>query len=144
MASTIQKAAVWGAGVTGSGVAALLSSVGMSVKLLDVVPNELSEEEKSLGLTTDSPAFRNKFAKAGLDRILNPKSGMLYSKEHGALITIGNMTDNMDMITDCDWIIEAVFEKLEIKRQVMAQVAARRKPGSVVSTNISPAISLIF
>jgi len=137
MKRTVQKVAVLGAGVMGSGVAALLASAGMRVVLLDIVPNELTGQEQSLGITTASPEFRNKYAKAGLDRILNPKSGMLYSQEHGALISIGNMSDNMDMISDCDWIIEAVFENLDVKKQVMNQIAACRKQGSIISTNTS-------
>jgi len=137
MARAIQKVAVLGAGTMGSGVAALLAGVGMRVVLLDVVPGELSNDEKKLGMSADNPAFRNKYAKAGLDRILNPKLGMLYSKEQGALISIGNMTDNMDMISDADWIIEAVLENLDVKKRVMKQVADHRKPGSIVSTNTS-------
>lgn len=133
----VQKVAILGAGVMGSGIAGFLAGVGMRVVLLDVVPGELNEEDKGRGLTKDSPQFRNKLANAALDRILNPKTGMLYRKESANLITIGNMTDNMDMISDCDWIIEVVVERLDVKKQVMKQVEKNRKPGSIVSTNTS-------
>ncbi|AGA68256.1 3-hydroxyacyl-CoA dehydrogenase [Desulfitobacterium dichloroeliminans LMG P-21439] len=137
MSYYVQKAAVLGAGVMGSGIAGLLASVGIRVVLLDVVPNELTEEEKGKGLTKESPQFRNKFAIAALERILNPKTMMLYKKESAALINTGNMTDNMDMISDCDWIIEVVVERLDIKKQVMKEVEKHRRPGSIVSTNTS-------
>lgn len=137
MVRAINKAAVLGAGVMGSGIAALLAGVGVEVKLLDVVPKELDENEKKKGLTTESAAFRNRFAQAGLDRISNPKAGILFHKDQARLISIGNMSDNMDMLADCDWIIEVVVENLSVKKQLMANVAKYRKPGCIVSTNTS-------
>lgn len=138
MVNSIQKVAILGAGVMGCGIAGLLASVGMRVILLDVVPSvEPDQKEQALGLTKDSPMFRNKFAKAGLDRITNPKTAMLYSMDKANLISIGNMTDNMDMISDCDWILEVVVERLDVKKQVMENVDKFRKPGSIVSTNTS-------
>lgn len=137
MVRAINKAAVLGAGVMGSGIAALLVGVGVEVKLLDVVPQELNEDEKKKGLTTESTEFRNRFAQAGLDRIANPKAGILFHKDQARLIKIGNMSDNMDMLADCDWIIEVVVENLTVKKQVMANVAKYRKPGCIVSTNTS-------
>jgi len=133
----LQNVAVLGAGVMGSGIVGLLASVGLRVVLLDVVPGELDEEDKARGLTKDSPQFRNKLSNAALDRILNPKTGMLYKKENANLITIGNMTDNMDMISDCDWIIEVVVERLDVKKQVMNQVEKYRRPGCIISSNTS-------
>ena len=137
MVRAINKAAVLGAGVMGSGIAALLAGVGVEVKLLDVIPKELDENEKKKGLTTESTEFRNRIAQAGLDRILNPKSGILFHKDQARLISIGNMSDNMDMLADCDWILEVVVENLSVKKQLMANVAKYRKPGCVVSTNTS-------
>lgn len=137
MVRAINKAAVLGAGVMGSGIAALLAGVGLEVKLLDVIPKELDENEKKKGLTTESTEFRNRFAQAGLDRISNPKSGILFHKDQAKLISIGNMSDNMDMLADCDWIIEVVVENFAVKKQLMANVAKYRKPGCIVSTNTS-------
>jgi len=137
MAYNVQKAAILGSGVMGSGIAGLLASVGIRVVLLDVVPNTLTEEEKVKGITKESPEFRNKLANAALERITNPKTMMLYKKENAALIKTGNLTDNMDLLTDCDWIIEVVVENLDIKKQVMQEVAKYRRPGSIVSTNTS-------
>lgn len=137
MSRTIQKAAVLGAGVMGSGIAALLAGAGIRVTLLDIVPGELSSKEREAGLNEQSPAFRNRLAKAGLDKIQNPKSRMLYHESQAKLITTGNMADHMGMLSDCDWIIEVVPERLDIKLDVMRQIQAHRKPGSVVSTNTS-------
>ena len=92
MVRAINKAAVLGAGVMGSGIAALLAGVGVEVKLLDVIPKELDENEKKKGLTTESTEFRNRFAQAGLDRISNPKAGILFHKDQARLISIGNMS----------------------------------------------------
>jgi len=137
MVRAINKAAVLGAGVMGSGIAALLAGVGVEVKLLDVIPKELDENEKKKGLTTESTEFRNRIAQAGLDRISNPKAGILFHKDQARLINIGNMSDNMDLLADCDWIIEVVVENLSVKKQLMANVAKYRKPGCIVSTNTS-------
>lgn len=137
MSKVIHRAAVLGAGVMGSGIAALLAAAGVQVTLLDVVPKQLDEKEIAKGLTEASPAFRNRLSQAGYDRIKNLRTGMLYEKSQLANITVGNMTDDMDSLAECDWIIEVVLERLDIKRSVMQQVAAHRKPGSIVSSNTS-------
>ena len=69
MATEIQRAAVLGAGVMGSGIAAHLANAGIPVLLLDIVPPELSEEDEKKGLSKDDPRFRNKFSAAGLQGI---------------------------------------------------------------------------
>jgi len=137
MINAVSKVAVLGSGTMGSGIAGLLAGAGMSVVLLDIVPPVLDDEDKKRGLTETSFAFRNKYVQAGLDRILHPKSGQLYVREHGERIRIGNFTDNMDMISDCDWIIESVKEQIDIKKDIMKQIAKHRKPGSIISTNTS-------
>ncbi len=137
MVRAISKAAVIGAGVMGSGIAALLAGVGIEVKLLDVIPRELDENETEKNLTTEILAYRNQYAQAGLDRILNPKTGLLFHRDQARLITIGNMSDNMDMLMDCDWIIEVVVEELNVKKQLMKSIAQYRKAGCIVSTNTS-------
>lgn len=133
----INYAAVLGAGVMGSGIAGVLAAAGVHVLLLDIVPKELTDKEKAQGLTEQSYEFRNRFSLAGLKNIKNPRSGMLFSKEQADLIEVGNMTDDMDKLAKCDWIVEVVVERLDVKQSVMAQIAAHRKPGSIVSTNTS-------
>ncbi|WKY47533.1 3-hydroxyacyl-CoA dehydrogenase/enoyl-CoA hydratase family protein [Eubacteriaceae bacterium ES3] len=137
MNRVINRAAVIGAGVMGSGIAALLAGAGMQVALLDIVPRELNEKEIKKGVTEESPIFRNRLSQAGFDNIKNPKSGMLFSKEHLNNIKVGNLTDNLDMLSECDWIIEVVMEKLEIKKTVMKMIHEHQKEGSIVSSNTS-------
>ena len=132
----INYAAVLGAGVMGSGIAGVLAAAGIHVLLLDIAPKERTNKEKAQGLTEQSYEFRNRFALAGLKNIKNPRSGMLFSREQADLIEVGNMTDDMDKLAKCDWIIEAVVEQLNVKQSVMTQIASH-KPGSIVSTNTS-------
>jgi 3-hydroxyacyl-CoA dehydrogenase len=90
MGTDIQRAAVLGAGVMGSGIAAHLANAGIPVMLLDIVPPELTEEEEKKGLTKDDPRFRNKFSIAGLEGIKKSKPAALYSKRFLPLIEIGS------------------------------------------------------
>jgi len=137
MGIEIRKAAVLGAGVMGSGIAAHLANAGIPVLLLDIVPPELTAEDEKMGLTRDDPRFRNKFAAAGLEGIKKSKPAALYSKRFLPLIEIGNFEDDWDRLADCDWIVEVVVERLDIKQQVFARVDEIRKPGSIISSNTS-------
>jgi len=137
MSREIRKVAVLGAGVMGSGIAAHLANAGISVVMLDIVPPKLSEEDEKNGLTADNPKFRNKFALAGLQTIKKSKPALLYSKRFLPLIEIGNFDDDWDRLSECDWIIEVVVERLDIKQQVFARVEEVRKPGAIVSSNTS-------
>jgi 3-hydroxyacyl-CoA dehydrogenase len=137
MGTEIRKAAVLGAGVMGSGIAAHLANAGIPVLLLDIVPPELTAQDEKKGLTTDDPRFRNKFSAAGLEGIKKSKPAALYSKRFLPLIEIGNFEDDWDKLADCDWIVEVVVERLDIKQQVFARVDEIRKPGSIISSNTS-------
>jgi len=137
MQRKIRKAAVLGSGVMGAGIAAHLANVGISVDLLDIVPGELTEEEKKKGLTLADAAVRNRLAQAAKERILKEKPAPLYDNQYLERITVGNLEDHLSRLADADWIIEAVVEKLEVKRDVLALVEQYRKPGSIVSSNTS-------
>ncbi|MDR3304442.1 MAG: enoyl-CoA hydratase/isomerase family protein [Clostridiales Family XIII bacterium] len=137
MVNDIQKVAVLGAGVMGSTIAGLIVGSGARALLLDIVPKELDEDDKAKGLTEESPAFRNKLALAGIERLQDKKTGMLFSKTQLPLIEAGNFEDDMARLAECDWIVEVVMERLDIKRSVMDRVAKYRKKGSIVSTNTS-------
>jgi len=137
MGTEIRKAAVLGAGVMGSGIAAHLANAGIPVLLLDIVPPELTAEDEKKGLTRDDPRFRNKFSAAGLEGIKKSKPAALYSKRFLPLIEIGNFEDDWDKLADCDWIVEVVVERLDIKQQIFGRVDEVRKPGSIVSSNTS-------
>jgi len=137
MGTDIQRAAVLGAGVMGSGIAAHLANAGIPVVLLDIVPPELTEEDEKKGLTKDDPRFRNKFSTAGLEGIKKSKPAALYSKRFLPLIEIGNFEDDWDRLAECDWIVEVIIERLDIKQKIFARVDEVRKPGSIISSNTS-------
>ncbi|SDM96325.1 3-hydroxyacyl-CoA dehydrogenase [Fictibacillus solisalsi] len=137
MAITIQKAAVLGSGVMGAGIAAHLANVGIPTLLLDMVPRELSDAEKSKGLTEESPQYRNRLTLQAKERMLKQKPAPLAVKENLDLISVGNFTDDLSKLNDVDWIIEVVVERLDVKRQIFEQVEQFRKKGSIISSNTS-------
>jgi 3-hydroxyacyl-CoA dehydrogenase len=137
MRREIRRAAVLGAGVMGSGIAAHLANAGIPVVLLDIVPPEFTEGDEKKGLKPTDAAFRNKFALAGLEGIKKAKPSALYSKRFLPLIEVGNFEDDWDKLADCDWIVEVVVERLDIKQQVFGRVDEIRKPGSIISSNTS-------
>ncbi len=131
MSRKIRKAAVIGSGVMGGGIAAILASAGIKTLLLDIVPFDLTDEEKK------DPAARNRIVKAGMDTILMSKPALLMQKRDAALISIGNMEDDFDKLADCDWIVEVVVENLKIKQNLFKRIEPVRKTGSIVSSNTS-------
>jgi len=137
MGREIRRAAVLGAGVMGSGIAAHLANAGIPVLMLDIVPPKLTDDDKKKGLTETDPRFRNKFALTGLQGIKKSKPALLYSKRFLPLIETGNFEDDWDKLADCDWIVEVVLERLDIKQQVFAKLEEVRKPGAIVSSNTS-------
>ncbi|WP_026677838.1 3-hydroxyacyl-CoA dehydrogenase/enoyl-CoA hydratase family protein [Fictibacillus gelatini] len=137
MANSIEKVAVLGSGVMGSGIAAHLANSGIPTLLLDMVPAELTEAEKAKGLTKDDPRFRNKLTLEAKQRLLKQKPAPLAVKENLDLISVGNFTDDMKKLADVDWIIEVVVERLDIKKKIFEQVDQHRRKGSIVSSNTS-------
>lgn len=137
MSYKIQKAAVLGSGVMGSGIAAHLANIGIPTLLLDIVPKETTKEEQAKGLTLEHPAVRNRFAAASIQKLQKQKPAPLTSKKSLALITAGNLEDNLEKLGDVDWIIEVVVENLEIKKNLFARVDEARKPGTIISSNTS-------
>ncbi|PLR92592.1 3-hydroxyacyl-CoA dehydrogenase/enoyl-CoA hydratase family protein [Bacillus sp. T33-2] len=137
MIRQIQKAAVLGSGVMGSGIAAHLANIGIPTLLLDIVPRELTEDEKSKGLTLEDKQVRNRISAGALQKLLKQKPAPLTSKKNLALIEAGNFEDDMERLKDVDWIIEVVVENLDIKKRVFENVDKHRKQGSIVSSNTS-------
>ncbi|KOA18615.1 putative 3-hydroxyacyl-CoA dehydrogenase [Clostridium homopropionicum DSM 5847] len=133
----MKKVCVLGAGTMGAGIAAHIVGAGIPVCLLDIAPKKLTEKEKAKGLTLDSFGVRNRFAIAGKERVTDPKNKSIYDKTLGDMIEVGNFADNMDMLTECDWIIEVIVEDLEVKKNFMKQINEYRKKGSIVSSNTS-------
>ena len=137
MEKKIKKAGVIGAGVMGATIAAQLANVGIETFLLDIVPPELTEDEKKKGLTKESKAFRDKFGQNGLNIALKSKPASFYVPENAKLITIGNLEDNLEWLSDVDWIIEVVVERLDIKKSVFEKIETVLKPGTIITSNTS-------
>ncbi len=137
MKQKIKKAAVLGAGVMGSTIAAHLANVGIPSFLLDIVPPELTEAEKKKGLTFQSPEVRNRFAISGKKRAQELSPAAFYLKDDAELLTIGNFEDHLSWVSQADWIIEVVLEDLNIKRELFKKLIPFLKEGTVVSSNTS-------
>jgi len=134
---TVKKAAVLGAGTMGSQIAAHLANARIPTLLLDIAPRELTADEQAKGLTLESPGVRNRIARGGLEAAKKAKPAAFFTSDLSSLITIGNFDDDLPKLKDCDLIIEAVVENLEIKRSLYERVEQYRRPGSVLASNTS-------
>lgn len=137
MNRTIRKVTVLGSGIMGSGIACHFANIGVEVLLLDIAPKELTDAEQKKGLTLDSPAVKNRIVKNSFDAAIKSSPGPLYHRKFASRITLGNFTDDLPKIADCDWIIEVVVENLEIKKKVFEQVEQHRTPGTLITSNTS-------
>ena len=133
----IRKVAVLGSGVMGSAIACHFANVGCEVLLLDMVPRELSDKQKSKGLTLENKKGRNSLCDGHLAACLKSKPSPIYKKEFAQRITTGNFDDNFQEINTCDWVIEVVVERLDIKKIIFEKVDTYRKPGTLVTSNTS-------
>ena len=131
MTKRIKKAAVIGSGVMGSGIACHLANAGLQVLMLDIVPFDLPESQKSVR------SARNRIADTALANALKSRPAPLYDKRFVSRITTGNFDDDMPAIADCDWIIEVVVERLDIKQQIFEKIDRFRSAGSLVTSNTS-------
>ena len=127
----IRKVAVLGSGVMGSGIALHFANIGVEVLLLDIVPFDLKEEEKS------NPKLRNRIVNDAFAFALKSKPAQAYNAESAKRVTLGNFDDDMSKIKDVDWVIEVVIERLDIKQQVFEKVEKYIKPGTLVTSNTS-------
>jgi len=137
MNGVIKKCGVLGAGVMGATIAAQLANVGLETVLLDIVPPTFTDEDKKKGLTEESKAFRNKLALRGLDIALKSKPASFYVPEAAKSITVGNVEDDLELLRDVDWIIEAVLERIEVKKQVFGNLENVLSSGTIVTSNTS-------
>src|ERR1051325_12074464 len=137
MSYTIKRVVVIGSGTMGGGIAAHAANAGLRVCLLDVAPKELTPEEEKKGLKLESPQVRNRVVNASLERLKKSKPAAFFTPEAAELVTVGNLEDNFEWVGEGDWIVEAVVEQLEAKRELMARIDRVRKPGSIVSSNTS-------
>ena len=120
---TIKKACVIGAGVMGSGIAAQIANAGVPVLLLDIVPKDASD--------------RGAIAKGAIDKLLKADPAPLMSKAAARLITPGNTEDDLGQLTDVDWIVEAIIERVDLKQDLYKRLEGKRKAGSILSSNTS-------
>jgi len=133
----IRKVAVLGSGIMGSRIACHFANAGVEVLLLDIVPRELNEQEKSRGLTLDHQMVRNRIVNDSLTAALKSNPSPIYDKAFASRITTGNFDDDFQKIKDYDWVIEVVVERLDIKQKIFDKVDEHRRKGSLVSSNTS-------
>ena len=133
----IKKVAVLGSGVMGSRIACLFAGIGVPTLLLDIAPTELTATESAKKMTLDQPAVRNRIVNEALASAIKSNPSPLYTKDVATRITTGNFTDNMKDIAGCDWVIEVVVERLDVKQQVFAEVEKYRRPGTLITSNTS-------
>ena len=124
----IKKVAVLGSGVMGSRIACHFANIGLQVLLLDIVPKDAPAADKKA---------RNKIVNDALDFALKSNPSPIYLKSFAKRITTGNFDDDMAKIADCDWVIEVVVERLDIKQKVFETVEKYRKPGTLITSNTS-------
>lgn len=132
MSFRIRKAAVLGAGVMGSGIAAHLANAGIPVILLDIVPPNPAAGEK-----TDTRAFRNKFAISALQNLRKQKPAPLMTERALSLIEIGNFDDDLKRVGECDWVVEVIKEDIKLKNGLFARLEPLVSKTCIVSSNTS-------
>lgn len=129
MKRVIKQVAVLGSGVMGSRIACHFAGISVQVLLLDMVPKEATESTK--------PAERNKLVNDALQAAVKSNPSPVYHKDVLKRISTGNFDDNMKEIAKCDWIIEVVVERLDIKKIIYEKVEQFRKPGTLITSNTS-------
>ena len=129
MKRVIKKVAVLGSGVMGSRIACHFAGIGVQVLLLDIVPNEAKDSDKK--------PLRNKIVNDSLQAAIKSNPSPVYTKDVVKRISTGNFDDNLKDISTCDWIIEVVVERLDIKRALYEKVDQLRKPGTLITSNTS-------
>ena len=133
----INKVAVVGSGIMGSGIACHFANIGVEVLLLDIVPRELNEKEQAKGLSLSDKVVRNRLVNEALTKALKSKPSPIYHQKFANRITTGNLEDDIAKVKDVDWIIEVVVERLDIKKQVFENLEKHRTPGTLITSNTS-------
>jgi 3-hydroxyacyl-CoA dehydrogenase len=131
MTIPIRRAGVIGAGVMGSGIAAHFANAGLEVVLLDIVPPNLKDDEKT------KKAARNKFAAGGLEKAVKSKPAAFFHKGAARLVTVGNTEDDLEKLANCDLVIEAIIEQIDAKRSLFAKLEKILPAHAIVASNTS-------
>jgi len=133
----IKKIAIIGSGIMGSGIACHFANIGVDVLLLDIVPRELNDKEKAKGLTLEDKVVRNRLVNDALTASLKSKPSPIYNQKFASRITTGNLEDDIAKVSDVDWIMEVVVERLDIKKIVFENLEKYRTPGTLITSNTS-------
>jgi 3-hydroxyacyl-CoA dehydrogenase len=131
MSKPIRRVGVIGAGVMGSGIAAHLANAGVEAVLLDIVPPDLTEEQKK------DPRARNRLAESGLKNALKAKPAAFFHPSRAQLVRTGNVEDDLGELAGCDLVIEAIIEKMDAKRSLFERLEGTVGEGTIVASNTS-------
>ncbi len=131
MTNPIRRVGVIGAGVMGSGIAAHLANAGIGVDLLDIVPPDLTDAEKN------DPKARNRFSAGGLDRAVKSKPAAFFHQSNARLVSVGNTEDDLERLSRCDLVIEAIIERLDAKQALLERLEKIVPGDCVVASNTS-------
>jgi len=129
--SPFRRVGIIGAGVMGSGIAAHLANAGVEVVLLDVVPNNLTDAEKS------DPKARNRFSAGGLEKALKSRPASFFHPSFAKLVSVGNVEDDLGKLAQCDLVIEAIIEKVEPKQALFTKLEGVIPEHAIVASNTS-------
>ena len=133
----INKVAVLGSGIMGSRIACHFANIGVQVLLLDIVPRELNDKEKAKNLDLNDPLVRNRIVNDSLQTALKSNPSPIYNKSQAKLIESGNFDDDLHRISESDWIVEVIIERLDIKKSLFEKVEKHRKTGTFITSNTS-------
>ncbi len=131
MHKPIRRVGVVGSGVMGSGIAAHMANAGLEVLLLDIVPRDLSDAQKN------DPRARNRIAAESLEKTIKAKPALFFSPKNARLVSVGNIDDDLPKLAECDLIVEAIVERLDIKRKLFEKLDGLLTGETVVASNTS-------
>src|SRR5688572_23740206 len=121
---SFKKVCVIGAGIMGQGIAAHVANARIPVLLLDIVPPKAEPGED-----TKSRAFRDKFARGGLEKAIAAKPALFFSKKDAELVSVGNTEDDLARVSECDLVIEVIIERMDAKQALFGKLEPLLKPG---------------
>ena len=133
----INKVAVIGSGIMGSRIACHLANVNINVILLDISPKELNAQEKNLNKKITDKDVKNRIVNDSLQKAIKSKPSPIFKKDVLDKIKTGNIDEDLHLVSNVDWIIEAVVENLEIKKKIYDAIENHRKETTLISTNTS-------
>ncbi len=131
MHKPIRRVGVLGSGVMGSGIAAHMANAGLEVLLLDIVPRDLSEADKK------NPKARNRIAAESLEKTIKARPALFFHPKNAQLVKVGNLEDDLAKLEGCDLVVEAIVERLDIKRSLFEKLDAILSGHTVVASNTS-------